>query len=163
MGGVLKMVSYLNESVKKNFNAYGDYGNIRTRQEFSDFELQIEYNVPSGGNSGIYLRGAYEVQVVDKDSRMQGIQGPGTVFNRIMPTENNGNLGGEWNSLRILLVDRHITLKLNGKRVIDNKPLEGCTGGGINADDTAPGPVLLQGDHTSVKYRNILLCPVIEN
>jgi hypothetical protein len=153
----------INESVKKNFRAYGDYGNIRTRQEFDDFELQIEYNVPSGGNSGIFLRGAYEVQVVDKDSRMQGIQGPGAVFNRIMPTENSGTLGGEWNSLRILLVDRQISVELNGKRVIDNKPLEGCTGGGINADDTAPGPILLQGDHTSVRYRNILLYPVIEN
>ncbi len=151
----------INESIKKNFNAYGDYGNIRTKCDYYDFELTLEYNVPLKGNSGIYLHGAYEIQVVDKDSPMQRIQGPGAVFNRIKPIENAGKAGGEWNQIRILLVDRHITVILNGKCVIDNEPLEGCTGGGINADDTAPGPVLLQGDHTSVKYRNILLCPVI--
>jgi hypothetical protein len=153
----------INESVKKNFNAYGEYGNLRTIQEFNDFELNIDYNVPAGGNSGIYLRGAYEVQVVDRDSRMQGIQGPGAVFNRIKPTENNGKEGGEWNHLHIWLVNRHLTVELNGNCVIDNEPLEGCTGGGINADDTAPGPIFLQGDHTSVKYRDIILRPVIEN
>ena len=154
-GGVL-----INETPKSDFAAYGDYGNLRTKRDFMDFELSLEYNVPLKGNSGIYLRGAYEVQVVDRDSRMQGIQGPGAVFGRIKPTGNAGYPGGQWNRYRLLLVDRHITVELNGKRVIDNVPLEGCTGGGINADDTAPGPIFLQGDHTSVQYRNMFLRPV---
>lgn len=149
----------INETPKTDFGAYGEYGNLRTKRDFMDFELSIEYNVAAGGNSGIYLRGAYEVQVVDRDSRMQGIQGPGAVFGRIAPTENAGKPGGQWNHYRLLLVDRHITVELNGKRVIDNAPLEGCTGGGTNSDDTAPGPVFLQGDHTAVKYRNIVLRP----
>ena len=59
-------------------------------------------------------------------------------------------------------MDRHLTVVLNGTRVIDHEPLEGCTGGGINADDTAAGPILFQGDHTSVMYRNMILQPVTD-
>ncbi len=151
----------VNETPKTDFGAYGSYANLRTKEDFQDFELTIEYNVPEGGNSGIYLRGAYEAQVVDRDSKMQGIQGPGAIFGRIAPSENAGLAGGQWNRYRLLLVNRHITVELNGKRVIDNTPLVGCTGGGINADDTVPGPIMLQGDHTSVQYRNIVLRPII--
>jgi hypothetical protein len=151
----------INETPKTDFGAYGEYGNLRTIQEFNDFELSIEYNVSPGGNSGIYLRGAYEVQVVDRDSRMQGIQGPGAVFGRIAPTSNAAHPGDQWNHYRVILVDRHISVELNGQRVIDNVPLEGCTGGGINADDTAAGPIFLQGDHTSVRYRKIVLREVV--
>ncbi len=85
---------------------------------------------------------------MDRDSPMQGIQGPGAIFGCIEPTHNNANPGGEWNHYRIVLVDRHVTVELNGETVIDNQPLKGCTGGGINADDTNPGPVFLQGGHT---------------
>ncbi|MEM7391595.1 MAG: DUF1080 domain-containing protein [Verrucomicrobiota bacterium] len=151
----------INETPKTDFTAYGSYGNLRTDRTFMDFELVIEYNVEAGGNSGIYLRGAYEAQVVDRDSRMQGIQGPGAIFGRIAPSENAAKPGGQWNRYRLVLVDRHITVELNGNVVIDNQPLEGCTGGGMNADDTIPGPIFLQGDHTSVRYRNIRLRPVL--
>ena len=151
----------INETPKTDFSAYGNYGNLRSIAEFYDFELQIEYNAPVKGNSGIYLRGTYEVQVVDRDSPMQGIQGPGAVYGRIKPSVNAANAGGAWNKYRLLLVDRHITVELNGEVVIDNQPLEGCTGGGINSDDTKPGPIFLQGDHTSVKYRNIILREVL--
>ena len=153
----------INETPKTDFGAYGSYGNLRTEKEFEDFELTIDYNVAANGNSGIYLRGMYEVQVVDRDSRMQGINGPGAVFGRIKPTENAANPPGEWNTYVLTLVDRHITVNLNGVIVIDNQPLEGCTGGGILADDTRPGPIFLQGDHTSVKYRNISLRPLVKN
>lgn len=151
----------INETPKKDFAAYGSYGNLRTVRDFEDFELTIEYNVEKAANSGVYLRGMYEAQVVDRDSRMQGIQGPGAIFGRIAPSENAGNPGGEWNRYRLTLVKRHITVELNGKKVIDNQPLAGCTGGGISADDTKPGPIFLQGDHTSVRYRNIQLRPVL--
>jgi hypothetical protein len=151
----------VNETPKTDFGAYGDYGNLCTVREFEDFRLIIEYNVAAGANSGVYLRGMYEAQVVDRDSRMQGISGPGAIFGRITPTENAGKPGGQWNRYELTLVDRHITVVLNGKKVIDNQPIEGCTGGGLSADDTAPGPIFLQGDHTSVQYRNITLHPVI--
>lgn len=151
----------VNETPKTDFSAYGAYGNLRTDREFTDFQLTIEYNVAAGGNSGVYLRGMYEAQVVDRDSKMQGINGPGAIFGRIAPSKNVGRPGGEWNRYDLTLVDRHITVVLNGEKVIDNQPIIGCTGGGLSADDVKPGPIFLQGDHTSVQYRNIVLRPII--
>ena len=152
----------VNTTKKLDFSPYSRFGNLRTEREFMDFNLKIEFKVPSGGNSGIYLRGVYEAQVLDRDSRMQGIQGVGAIFGRILPTENAGKLGGEWNSYDITLVDRHVTVILNGKKVIDNQPLPGCTNGALQADETIPGPLYLQGDHTAVSYRNIILTPILE-
>ena len=113
MDGVLT-----NSTPKTDFSAYGDHGNLRTNQECEDFQLSIEYNVPSGGNSGIYLRGMYEVRVVDRDSKMQGINGPGAVFGRITPSTNAGKPGGEWNRYELTLVDRHITVVLRSRAEI---------------------------------------------
>lgn len=92
---------------------------------------------------------------------MQGISGPGAVFGRITPTRNAGRPAGEWEQLEVTLVDRHITVVLNGERVIDNQPVAGCTGGALHSDVTAPGPIYLQGDHTSVQYRNLSLRPAL--
>ena len=153
----------VNTTEKLNFSPYSQYGNLRTTREFTDFHLKIEFKVPPGGNSGIYLRGIYEAQVLDRDSRMQGIQGVGAIFGRINPTENAGLLGGKWNSYDITLVDRHVTVILNGSRVIDNQPIAGCTNGALHADETIPGPLYLQGDHTAVAYRNIVLRPVLRD
>jgi len=152
----------VNESPKKDHGAYGQFGNLMTVETFKDFELNIEYLLPEGGNSGIYLRGAYEVQVVDNPGSDPSDGGPGSVYGRIAPTINASKPGGQWNHYRIILVDRHITVDYNGQRVIDNQPLPGCTGGGVNADDTVAGPLLLQGDHTTVRYRNILLRPRLD-
>ncbi len=149
----------INQSSKKDHSGYGDFGNIRTLGEWMDFELSIEYMLPEGGNSGIYLRGAYEVQVLNRGDGKVRSGGVGSVYGRIAPSVNAAKGQGEWNTYNITLVDRHITVTLNGTVVIDNQPLEGCTGGGINSDDTIPGPLFLQGDHTTVYYRNILLRP----
>ena len=152
----------VNTTPKLDFAPYSRYGNLRTEAEFFDFNLQIEFKVPPGGNSGIYLRGVYEAQVLDRDSRMQGIQGVGAIFGRIKPTENAGTVGNQWNKYDITLVDRHATVILNGKKVIDNQPILGCTNGALHADETIPGPLYLQGDHTAVSYRNIVLRPVVK-
>ena len=153
-----------NDTPKTDFGAYGEHTNLRTVAEFEDFQLHIEYRLPpeTGGNSGIYLRGLYEVQVTHRDSKMQGINGPGAVFGRVTPTYNAGHPAGDWDVLDLTLVDRHITVVLNGEKVIDNQPVPGCTGGALHSDVTAPGPIYLQGDHTSVQYRNIVLRPVIQ-
>lgn len=151
-----------NDTPKTDFGAYGEFANLCTDADFADFQLHIEYRLPNdiGGNSGVYLRGLYEVQVTHRDSQMQGINGPGAVFGRIAPTKNAGKPAGEWESLDVTLVDRHVTVVLNGEKVIDNEPVAGPTGGALNSDVTAPGPIFLQGDHTSVQYRNITLRPV---
>ena len=153
----------VNTTPKTDFSATGDHANLRTRAEFEDFRLHIEFLVGDQRNSGIYLRGMYEAQVVDRDSRMQGIQGVGAIFGRIAPSKNAGRPGGEWQTYDLTLVDRHITVVLNGEAVIDNQPVIGPTAGAICTDPSAPGPIYLQGDHTNVKYRNITLEPVVKD
>ena len=150
-----------NDTPKTDFGAYGEYANLRTDAEFDDFRLQLEFRLPAGtgGNSGVYLRGRCEVQVTHRDSPMQGISGPGAVFGRIVPTANAGRTAGEWETYDITFVDRHVTVVHNGVTVIANRPVAGPTGGAIDADVTRPGPLMLQGDHTAVEYRNIVLHP----
>lgn len=135
------------------------FGNLRTEREFEDFRLTLEVRLPKGGNSGIYLRGRYEVQVTDAFGRPPSWGGIGGVYSRIVPLENAARPAGKWQQFDILFADRHVTVTLNGRRVIDNQPLEGCTGGALSSDDALPGPIYFQGDHTRVEYRNILLFP----
>lgn len=151
-----------NDTPKTDFGAYGDHANLRTEAEFSDFQLHVEFRLPAGvgGNSGIYLCGRYEVQVTHRDSSMQGISGPGALFGRLTPKTNAGKAAGEWETYDITFVDRHVTVVHNGVTVIDNQPVAGPTGGALDADVTQPGPLMLQGDHTSVEYRNLVLRPL---
>ncbi len=150
----------VNDTPKTDFSATGAYGNLRTDAVFDDFKLHIEFLVGKDRNSGIYLRGMYEAQVVDRDSRMQGLQGVGAIFGRIAPSKNAGLEGGKWQTYDLTLVDRHLTVVLNGEKVIDNQPVPGPTAGAMHTDPMAPGPIYLQGDHTTVKYRHIVLTPV---
>ena len=152
----------VNSTPKTDFSSTGAYANLRTESEFEDFWLHIEFLVEAQRNSGVYLRGMYEAQVVDRDSRMQGLQGVGAIFSRIAPSINAGRAGGEWQTYDLTLVDRHVTVVLNGVKVIDNQPVIGPTGGAIHTDPAAPGPIYLQGDHTAVKFKNIYLAPVVK-
>lgn len=138
------------------------YANIRTDREFEDFNLKCEFRVPKNGNSGIYLRGIYEVQVADSFGKKTDSHNCGGLYSRITPTENASKSAGEWQDYDITLVDRHLTVVLNGKKVIDNQPVLGCTGGALSSDEFKPGPLYLQGDHTSVEYRNMVLRPVVK-
>jgi len=138
------------------------YGNLRTVAEFEDFNLKLEANVSKGENSGIYLRGIYEVQVSDSYGKKLDSHNMGAIYSRITPTVNAEKPPGEWQTMDITLVDRHATVVLNGKTIIDNEPLLGCTGGALWSDEFKPGPLYLQGDHTGVKYRNIVLAPVVK-
>jgi len=152
-----------NTTPKTDFSATGAYANLRTEAVFEDFWLHIEFLIEKDRNSGVYLRGMYEAQVVDRDSRMQGIQGVGAIFGSIPPSTNAGRPPGEWQTYDLTLVDRHVTVVLNGEKVIDNQPVPGPTGGAVFTDPMAPGPIHLQGDHTNVKYRDIYLAPVIRD
>ncbi|WP_372721191.1 DUF1080 domain-containing protein [Novipirellula sp.] len=153
----------VNTTTKTDFSPTGLYANLRTEAEFEDFWLHIEFLVEEARNSGIYLRGMYEAQVVDRDSRMQGIQGVGAIFGAIAPSSNAGKPGGQWQTYDLTLVDRHVTVVLNGVKVIDNQPIDAPTAGAIYTNAAASGPIYLQGDHTSVKYKNIYLAPVLKD
>jgi len=137
------------------------YGNLRTEQEFGDFNLKLEVNVPKDNNSGVYLRGLYEIQVVDSYGSALDSHNMGAVYSRITPSEAAERPAGEWQTLDITLVDRHITVIFNGKKIVDNQGVDGPTGGAISSDVFAPGPICLQGDHGNVTYRNIVLTPVL--
>lgn len=152
----------VNSTPKTDFSATGDHANLKTEAVFDDFWLHIEFQIGTQRNSGIYLRGMYEAQVVDRDSRMQGLQGVGAIFGMIPPSSNAGKAGGEWQTYDITLVDRHVTVVLNGETVIANQPITGPTAGAIHTNPAKPGPIYLQGDHTAVAYRNIYLAPVIK-
>lgn len=136
------------------------FGNLRTVAEFEDFNLKLEVRVPKGGNSGVYLRGVYEIQVEDSYGKPLDSHNMGAVYSRITPTSAEEKPAGEWNTMDITLVDRHVTVTLNGKTIIDNQPLLGCTGGALWSDEFKPGPIYLQGDHGSIEYRNVVLTPV---
>ena len=138
------------------------YANIRTEKEFEDLNLTLEFRVPKGGNSGVYLRGIYEIQVADSFGQRNDSHNCGGLYSRIMPTENACKPAGEWQTYDLTLVDRHLTVVLNGKKVIDNQAVLGCTGGALWPDEFRPGPLYLQGDHTSVDYRNLVLRPVLK-
>jgi hypothetical protein len=137
------------------------YGNLRTDREFEDFNITLETKLDKHGNSGVYLRGIYECQVADTYGRKTDPHNMGAIYSRITPTENVEKEPGQWQTLDITLVDRHATVILNGKNIIDNQPITGCTGGALWSDVSRPGPILLQGDHTGITYRNIVLRPVV--
>ncbi|MFG0265857.1 MAG: DUF1080 domain-containing protein [Rhodopirellula sp. JB055] len=151
-----------NNTPKIDFSATGDHANLKTVESFEDFWLHLEFLVGTQRNSGVYLRGMYEAQVVDRDSRMQGIQGVGAIFGEIPPLKNAGRAGGEWQTYDITLVDRHVTVVLNGEKVIDNQPISRPTAGAIHTNPDEAGPIYLQGDHTNVAYRNLYLAPVLK-
>lgn len=136
--------------------------NIRTEREFEDFNLKLEVKVPSGNNSGVYLRGIYEIQVFDSYGKPLDSHNMGALYSRITPSVAAEKPPGEWQTLDITLVDRHVTVILNGTKIIDNKPAAGVTGGAMWSDQFRPGPIYLQGDHGSVDYRNVVLRPVVK-
>ncbi len=152
----------VNKPVQPQGGRHVSYGNLRTVGEFEDFNLKLEVNVLKGENSGVYLRGIYEVQVCDSYGRKLDSHNMGGIYSRITPTVNAEKPPGEWQTMDLTLVDRHATVVLNGKKIIDNEPLLGCTGGALWSDEFKPGPIYLQGDHTGVKYRNIVITPVVK-
>ena len=138
------------------------FGNLRTEAELEDFNLKTEVRTQEGSNSGIYLRGIYEVQVMESYGKPLDSHHMGALYSRITPSVNAEKPNGEWQTLDITLVDRHLTVILNGKTIIDNQPVLGCTGGAMSSDEFKPGPIYLQGDHTNVDYRNMVLRPILK-
>jgi len=154
--GLLRNVAVQEPGKHKSF------ANIRTEREFEDFNIKLEFRVPEDGNSGVYLRGIYEVQVANSFGKKNDPHNCGALYSRIMPAENVSKPPGEWQSFDITLVERHLTVIHNGVKIVDNQPVLGCTGGALWSDEFKPGPIYLQGDHTSVDYRNIVLRPVVK-
>jgi hypothetical protein len=150
------------DGILRNNPVNRGYGNLRTEQEFEDFRLSLEVKVPPNGNSGVYLRGMHEVQISDSyENNLNWGGSMGAIFTRTAPTVKAEKPAGEWQTMEITYYQRHVTVVLNGVTIIDNQPVHGITGGAMQSDVTAPGPIYLQGDHTAVSYRNMVLTPII--
>lgn len=130
---------------------------IMTTQKFTDFKLHVEFRYPKGSNSGVYLRGRYEVQIEDDYGTEPEEHGIGGVYGYLKPILNMAKKPGEWQSYDITLVGRRITLVFNGERVLDRQEIPGITGGAIDSNEAEPGPLFFQGDHGPVELRNIIL------
>ena len=151
-----------NNPAQEEGKPHKNYGNLRTDREFEDFNLTLEARVPKDGNSGVYLRGVYEIQVMDSYGKKTDSHNMGALYSRITPSASVEKPAGEWQALDITLVDRHLTVVLNGTKIIANQPVLGVTGGALSPDEFKPGPLYLQGDHAGVEYRNLILRPVVK-
>ncbi len=138
-----------------------NYGNLRTVADFEDFSLHAETRLSKGGNSGIYIRGIDEVQIFDSYGKPLDSHNMGAIYSRIKPTASAEKPAGEWQTVDITYVKRHATVVLNGVKIIDNQPVLGPTGGALWPEVDRPGPIMLQGDHTGIEYRNLVLRPVV--
>ena len=133
--------------------------NLVSEKEFEDFKLHIEFRYPKGSNSGVYLRGRYEVQVEDSYGMAPLPDLFSAVYGFLPPNETAAKKAGEWQSYDITLVGRRVTVIANGKKVIADQVIPGITGGALNSKEGEPGPILIQGDHGPVEYRNIVITP----
>ena len=136
--------------------------NLMTTESFKDFKLHIEFKYPEHSNSGVYLRGRYEVQVEDSYGKEPSSVYLGGVYGFLTPNENVAKKPGEWQSYDITLVGRRVTVVANGKTIIHDQIIPGITGGALDSREAEPGPILLQGDHGPVEYRNITIATPVE-
>lgn len=128
--------------------------------KLSDFKLHIEFNCAKGANSGVYLRGRYEVQIEDDPEPEGPTMRTGGVYGFLAPSPEPPRRPGEWQTYDITFVGREITLLLNGQAIIDKQEIPGITGGALDSHEGLPGPIYLQGSEAGhVAFRNITITP----
>ena len=134
--------------------------NLVSEKEFTDFKLHVKFRYKEGSNSGVYLRGRYEVQIIDNpktdhpNSHLFG-----GVYGFLVPSEMPTLGPNEWQTYDITLVGRMVTIVANGKTIIANQEIPGITGGALNSNEGAPGPIYIQGDHGPIEFKEIVITP----
>jgi len=131
------------------------------RADFYDFNLEYDVRVPKKSNSGVYLRGRYEIQVLDSYGQAVDRHNMAAYYGRVVPSVAAEKKPGEWQHVSVTLYRRHLTVVLNGVKIIDNAPVTGVTGGAIDAHEFATGPIYLQGDHSDADFKNMILRPAL--
>jgi hypothetical protein len=132
---------------------------IISERTFGDFKLHAEFSIVPKSNSGIYLRGRHEVQIQDDLGRASDSLRMGGVYGFIRPSVNASGKPGELQTYDIRLVGRRVTIVLNGKTVAHDVEIPGITGGALDSDEGAPGPLMLQGDHGQISFRKVTITP----
>jgi len=129
-------------------------------QKFQDFKLHVEFNAGKDSNSGVYLRGRYEVQVETESEGEPPSHHTGGVYGFLAPTPEQPRTPDTWQTFDVTLIGRRVTVVHNGKTVIDNQEIPGITGSALDSNEGAPGPIYLQGSEKGhVAYRNIVVTP----
>jgi hypothetical protein len=132
---------------------------IISDRAFTDFKLHLEFNIVPKSNSGVYLRGRYEVQIQDDVGKAIDSLRMGGVYGFLRPRLNAAGQPGEWQTYDITLIGRRVTVVLNDRTIIDDAEIPGITGGALDSNEGSPGPLMLQGDHGKVSFRKIVLTP----
>ena len=136
----------------------GGGANLKTkRADFYDFNLEYDVRVPKNSNSGVYLRGRYECQVLDSYGKPVNEHHMAAYYGRVVPKVAAEKKPGEWQHVSVTLYKRHLTVVLNGTTIIEDAPVVGITGGAIDANEFVPGPIYLQGDHSDADFKNMIL------
>jgi hypothetical protein len=136
--------------------------NLVSKATFGDFKIEAEYKLAEGSNSGIYIRGRYELQILDDAANSGGRADLGhmAIYGRTAPRVKASKPAGEWQTMEAIVVANRVTVTLNGQRVHDNQVIEGITGGALDNNELAPGPILVQGDHRPVWIRKMVVTPI---
>ncbi|MBI3207637.1 MAG: DUF1080 domain-containing protein [Candidatus Solibacter usitatus] len=134
--------------------------NLITEAKYWNYELHAEYRVGEHSNSGIGLRGRYEIQILEDFGRPPNTHTNGALYSRVAPKVNASRKAGEWQTYEIRLVGMTVTVTLNGVKVLDKVEIEGLTAVAVDANEGEPGPLILQGDHGSVEFRKLVLTPL---
>jgi len=138
-----------------------DANNLVTRHRFDDFKIQCEYKIEEHSNSGIYLRGRYELQVLDDAGKPPDIHSHMALYSRVKPAVNASLPAGQWQSMEATIVGNRLSVVLNGKKVQDNIVIDGVTGGALDCNEREPGPIMIQGDHGKVSFRKVVVTPIL--
>jgi len=138
----------------------GNGPEIITTSKFEDFKLHVEFNCGPKSNSGVYLRGRYEVQIETDSEAEPPNRHMGAVYGFLAPTPEQPRKPGEWQSYDITLVGRTVTVVQNGQTIIDHQEIPGITGGALDSHEGLPGPIYLQGSEEGrVAFRNVVITP----
>jgi hypothetical protein len=137
--------------------------NLVTRHRFGDFKIQCEYKIEEHSNSGIYLRGRYELQVLDDAGKPPDIHSHMALYSRVKPAVNASLPAGQWQTMEATIVGNRLTVILNGKKVHDNIMIDGITGGALDSRENETGPIMIQGDHGKVSFRKVVVTPILNS
>ncbi len=139
---------------------HGRGADIISTSKFEDFKLHLEFECGPKSNSGVYLRGRYEVQIETDSAEEPPSHHTGGVYGFLNPTPELPRKAGVWQSFDITLVGRTVTVVQNGQIVIDHQEIPGITGGALDSYEDMPGPIYLQGSEEGrVAFRNIVITP----
>jgi len=134
--------------------------NLISDDKFTDFKLVAEFKYPEGSNSGIYLRGRYEVQIADNHGLPPSDIYFGGIYGFLEPNENAAKPAGEWQRYEIVLIGNQVSITANGKKIIQDQTIPGITGGALDSNEAEAGPIMIQGDHGPIAFRKLELTPI---